>query len=72
MIKFVTAIGLALLMTAAAAWIGAAKAPAPANVRPALEAGGCGCPKGYVCCLTCQGGTVCARSHAFCPECPAP
>jgi hypothetical protein len=33
---------------------------------------GCGCPKGYVCCLTCTGGTTCARSYAQCPECPAP
>jgi hypothetical protein len=35
--------------------------------------GGCNCPKGQVCCLDCQGQPAfCARSHAFCPECPAP
>ncbi len=36
--------------------------------------GACGCPKGTpVCCLNCNGSfAYCARSHAFCPECPAP
>ena len=40
-----------------------------------LQAGGaCGC-RGTtpVCCLDCNGNfAYCARSHAFCPECPAP
>jgi hypothetical protein len=33
---------------------------------------GCGCPKGNVCCLNCDGSTFCARSYAYCPECAAP
>jgi len=34
----------------------------------------CGCPKtAPVCCTDCNGRfAYCARSHAFCPECPAP
>ena len=37
------------------------------------SAGGCACPKGKVCCYNCDGSfAYCARSHAFCPECPAP
>lgn len=39
------------------------------------QAGGsCGCPKtAPVCCQNCDGSfAYCARSHAFCPECPAP
>ena len=42
---------------------------------PVRAAGGaCGC-RGTtpVCCLNCNGTfAYCARSHAFCPECPAP
>jgi hypothetical protein len=72
MLKLVAAIGLTLLLAAALAGFDPGRSAAPARPAPALEAGGCGCPKGYVCCLTCNGGTVCARSHAFCPECPAP
>jgi len=36
--------------------------------------GVCGCPKtAPVCCRDCNGNfAYCARSHAFCPECPAP
>ena len=45
--------------------------------RQAAEAagGGCGnCPKTTpVCCRNCDGSPAyCARSYAFCPECPAP
>lgn len=39
------------------------------------QAGGCGTCRGTtpVCCLNCNGTfAYCARSHAFCPECPAP
>jgi hypothetical protein len=42
---------------------------------PVQAAGGaCGC-RGTtpVCCYNCNGTfAYCARSHAFCPECPAP
>jgi len=36
--------------------------------------GGCSCPKtAPVCCHNCDGSfAYCARSYAFCPECPAP
>ena len=36
--------------------------------------GACGCPKtAPVCCRNCNGSfAYCARSYAFCPECPAP
>jgi hypothetical protein len=36
--------------------------------------GSCGCPKNTpVCCRNCNGTfAYCARSFAFCPECPAP
>ena len=35
--------------------------------------GGCSCPKNTVCCFNCNGTfAYCGRSHAFCPECPAP
>lgn len=35
--------------------------------------GACSCPKGKVCCYNCNGSfAFCSRSHAFCPECPAP
>ena len=36
--------------------------------------GSCGCPKtAPVCCKNCNGTfAYCARSWAFCPECPAP
>jgi hypothetical protein len=35
--------------------------------------GSCSCPKGKVCCFNCDGSfAYCGRSHAFCPECPAP
>jgi len=38
---------------------------------PAVAAGGC--PKGMIRCLNCDGSPgMCARSYAFCPECPAP
>jgi hypothetical protein len=45
-------------------------------LTPAVQAAGgaCGC-RGTtpVCCLNCNGTfAYCARSHAFCPECPAP
>jgi len=53
----------------AAATVLALKAPAEAS------GGGCGtCPKtAPVCCLNCNGTPAfCSRSHAFCPECPAP
>ena len=73
MMKLVTAIGLALLLAAALAGMGPGRPAAPAKPAPGPEAGGaCGCRGGYVCCLDCQGHTVCARSYAFCPECPAP
>jgi len=41
---------------------------------PAPQVGACGCNKtAPVCCLDCNGQfAFCARSHAFCPECPAP
>jgi hypothetical protein len=42
---------------------------------PAQAAGGaCGCRGATpVCCYNCNGTfAYCARSHAFCPECPAP
>jgi hypothetical protein len=44
-----------------------------APVVPA-SGGTCSCPKtAPVCCLNCNGTfAYCARSHAFCPECPAP
>ncbi|HET8946257.1 MAG TPA: hypothetical protein VFQ07_04690 [Candidatus Polarisedimenticolia bacterium] len=39
-----------------------------------LAGGACGCPKTTpVCCRNCNGTfAYCARSFAFCPECPAP
>ncbi len=39
-----------------------------------VQAAGCGCRGTYpVCCYNCDGTfAYCARSHAFCPECPAP
>ena len=41
-------------------------------LSPVVEAAS-GCPKGYVRCRACNGGPgMCARSYAFCPECPAP
>lgn len=50
-------------------------APVAAHRGPAVEAGGtCGC-RGTtpVCCRNCDGSfAYCARSYAFCPECPAP
>jgi hypothetical protein len=73
MIKLVTAIGLTMLLAAAVAWMGPGRPTASVKPVPAPEAGGtCGCPGGYVCCLDCNGNTVCARSYAFCPECAAP
>jgi hypothetical protein len=42
---------------------------------PSQASGGtCSCPKSTpVCCFNCNGSfAYCARSHAFCPECPAP
>jgi hypothetical protein len=45
------------------------------DLETALQAGGsCGCPKtAPVCCRNCDGSfAYCARSFAFCPECPAP
>lgn len=41
---------------------------------PAQAAGGNGCPKtAPVRCRNCDGSfAFCARSWAFCPECPAP
>jgi len=42
-------------------------------LSPAYAKGGCGCPKGLICCRGCDGHPAfCARSFAFCPECPAP
>jgi hypothetical protein len=45
-------------------------------LTPVVRAAGgsCSCPKTTpVCCLNCNGTfAFCARSHAFCPECPAP
>lgn len=40
----------------------------------AAGGGSCGCPKtAPVCCKNCNGTfAYCARSFAFCPECPAP
>ena len=39
-----------------------------------VRAAGCSCPRtNPVCCYNCNGTfAFCARSHAFCPECPAP
>ena len=44
----------------------------PGSTPQAVSA--CGCPKTTpVCCTDCNGHfAYCARSHAFCPECPAP
>ena len=40
---------------------------------PPAQAAGGGCPKGMIRCLNCDGSPgMCARSWAFCPECPAP
>ncbi|HUC44336.1 MAG TPA: hypothetical protein VMR65_09870 [Candidatus Sulfotelmatobacter sp.] len=43
-------------------------------LTPAAQAaGGSQCPKGTVACYGCNGAfAYCARSHAYCPECPAP
>ena len=45
-------------------------------LTPAVQAAGapCGCRGATpVCCKNCNGTfAYCARSHAFCPECPAP
>jgi hypothetical protein len=45
-------------------------------LTPVAQASGgvCSCPKNTpVCCLNCNGTFgFCSRSHAFCPECPAP
>ena len=53
-----------------------AVASALALKAPAQAAGGGGgtCPKtAPVCCRNCDGSPAfCARSYAFCPECPAP
>ncbi|HJQ99420.1 MAG TPA: hypothetical protein VJ826_13990 [Candidatus Polarisedimenticolaceae bacterium] len=59
----------ALVFVFALATALALKAPAEA------AGGGCGkCPKTTpVCCRNCDGSPAfCARSFAFCPECPAP
>jgi hypothetical protein len=47
-------------------------AQAVTTVRAA--GGSCTCPKNTpVCCRNCNGTfAYCARSYAFCPECPAP
>jgi len=61
-------LSIAVLALAVASAL-ALKAPAEA------AGGGCGkCPKNApVCCLNCDGSPAfCSRSHAFCPECPAP
>src|SRR5262249_31140422 len=38
----------------------------------ATQFGACGCAKGLICCLDCNGGTLCVRYKFQCPECPAP
>jgi len=72
MIKAVMAVSLALLAATTIAWVESGKAQKPDAPKIQPELGQCGCPKGQVCCPTCNGGTTCARSYAFCPECPAP
>jgi len=60
---------LAMSFMAAALIFGAVQLLSPA----VQAAGGGGCPAGQVRCLACNGGPgICARSYAFCPECPAP
>jgi hypothetical protein len=50
----------------------AVQAGASAGATPHAGAA-CSCPKGAVCCFNCNGSfAYCARSHAYCPECPAP
>jgi hypothetical protein len=50
----------------------AALAVAGSQIVSYVEAAG-GCPKGQVACRNCDGSfAYCARSYAFCPECPAP
>lgn len=48
------------------------QAPRPSGSSEVRAA--CGCPKtAPVCCHNCNGSfAYCARSFAFCPECPAP
>lgn len=48
--------------------------PGAQAAKPGGGGGSCAtCPAGQVCCLGCNGQfAFCARSHAYCPECPAP
>ena len=68
---------MTLFAVAALATLGLQENPAAQapviGATPAVAAA-CGCPKKTpVCCLNCNGSfAYCARSHAFCPECPAP
>jgi hypothetical protein len=72
--KFLTMalIMFALVMGAAQLLSPAVQAGPSAGATP--QAGGtCSCPKGKVCCFNCDGSfAYCARSRAYCPECPAP
>ena len=75
MVKVIIALGMAVLAATTLAWLdsGRAHLPAPAPAPPTAEEASSGCPQGYVRCRACDGGPgICARSYAFCPECPAP
>jgi len=74
MSKFLVA-GLFILVAVLAFGITSSSAAAHFGSGATPQAGGtCGCRGATpVCCLDCNGQfAYCARSHAFCPECPAP
>ena len=58
----------------AVAVLGIASLAATPGVQAKTGGGSCAtCPAGTVCCMGCNGQfACCARSYAFCPECPAP
>jgi len=58
---------VALVGVLALCWTPAAQAAKPGG------GGGCSSCAGQVCCYGCDGQfAYCARSHVYCPECPAP
>ncbi|HEX4826219.1 MAG TPA: hypothetical protein VFV19_18105 [Candidatus Polarisedimenticolaceae bacterium] len=62
-------LAVALVGLSALCWTPAAQAAKPGG------GGGCSTCSGTtpVCCYGCNGAfAFCSRSHAFCPECPAP
>jgi len=69
--RFLTVFFLFVLAATLAIGLQAQVVAQTRGAAPGTSAG-CGCPKGNVCCLNCDGSTFCARSYAYCPECAAP